>query len=390
MARTIVVADIHLTKAAPAALVADLVRVVEAHPGDRIVFDGDLFDLSAEPDAHADRAAAVHQVLDVHATFRDALARHVAGPASSAGALWFVAGNHDAEVGTELGSEALRDALGARGEAGARLRTTPWFFEDGGVHYEHGHLFDPDNAPAHPLVDGDASLGVLFVERFIAKTGAHRYLNANDAPPLGLFLSAFRWYGRRGPFVVYTFFETAVAALAKSGARHRGEAERAAGSVLEAAFAEAAGTTPAVLRALLKDAAEPTLASTKGTFFRLYLDRVAASLALSGGLGALALGRTRLGASSVAIGAAVMGASWARRHDRYSGRVEATLRRCATRVAEITSSKVVVFGHTHVEALESTYANTGSFAFPRAAPGRPYLAIDDRAGIPIVERRYIR
>jgi UDP-2,3-diacylglucosamine pyrophosphatase LpxH len=386
MPRTIVLADIHLTKAAPAALVADLVRIVEAHPADRIVFDGDLFDLSAEPGAPADRAAALHEVLDVHATFRDALARHISGGAE----LWLVAGNHDAEVGTPRGSEALREALGATGEASARFRTTPWFFEDGGVHYEHGHLFDPDNAPAHPLVDGDASLGVLFVERFIAKTGAHRYLNANDAPPLGLFLAAFRWYGRRGPFVVYTFFETAVAALGKSGDRHRGASERAAGSVVEAAFAEAAGTTPAVLRALLDEAADPTLASTTDTFFRLYLDRVTATLALVGGLGALGLGRRRLGASSVVLGAAVMAASWARRHDRYSGRVEATLRACASRVAEITKSSVVVFGHTHVEALEPTYANTGSFAFPRAAPGRPYLAIEDRDGVPFVERHYLR
>ncbi len=386
MPRTIVLADIHLTKAAPAALVADLVRLVEAHPGERIVVNGDLFDLSAEPGAPADRAAALHEVLDVHATFRDALARHI----REGGDLWLVAGNHDAEVGTERGSDAIRDALGAKGEASARLRTTRWFFEDGGVHYEHGHLFDPDNAPSHPLVDGDASLGVLFVERFIAKTGAHRYLNANDAPPLGLFLAAFRWYGRRGPFVVYTFFETAVAALSKSGARHRGDAERAAGSLLEAAFAESAGTTPAVVRALLDAAATPTLTSTSDTFFRLYLDRVTATLALAGGIGALAFGRRRVGASSVALGALVMGASWARRHDRYTGRVEATLRACANRVAEITQSKLVVFGHTHVEALESHYANTGSFAFPRAAPGRPYLAIEQRDGAPFVERRYLR
>jgi UDP-2,3-diacylglucosamine pyrophosphatase LpxH len=386
MPRTIVLADIHLTKGAPPAVVSDLVRLISAHPGERIVFAGDLFDLSAEPRAHADRAAAVQEVLDVQAPFRDALARH----ADQDGELWFVAGNHDAEVGTPPGSAALLRALGATGEARARIRTTPWFFEDGGVHYEHGHLFDPDNAPAHPLVDGDASLGVLFVEEFIAKTGAHRYLNANDSPPLELFLAAFRWYGPRAPFVVYQFFEAAAVALSKSGPRHRGAAERVAGAALEAAFAEAAGCTPAIVRALLAEAAEPTLARTRDTFLRLYLDRVSATLALGGGLGALAFGRRTLGFSSLAVGAAIMGASWARRHDRYSGRVEATLRACAARVAEITASEVVIFGHTHVEALELPYANTGSFAFPRSGQGRPYLAIDGRSGAPKVERHYLR
>src|SRR6202000_308333 len=95
------------------------------------------------------------------------------------------------------GARALRSALGLDESAAARVRVSPWFFREGGLHIEHGHLFDPDNAPAHPLVVGEPSLGVHFVEQFIAPAGAHRYLNANDKTPLDLFLSSFVWYGPR-------------------------------------------------------------------------------------------------------------------------------------------------------------------------------------------------
>ena len=78
------------------------------------------------------------------------------------------------------------------------MRVSPWFFREGGLHVEHGHLYDPDNAPAHPLV-GAPSLGVHFVEEFIAKTGAFAYLNANDGTPLELFLCAFPGTGARAP-----------------------------------------------------------------------------------------------------------------------------------------------------------------------------------------------
>ena len=45
-------------------------------------------------------------------------------------------------------------------------------------------------------------------------------------------------------------------------------------------------------------------------------------------------------------------------------------------------------GHAHREASDAGYANTGSFAFPRGAPGRPYLELSKGASTPIAERRY--
>ena len=47
----------------------------------------------------------------------------------------------------------------------------------------------------------------------------------------------------------------------------------------------------------------------------------------------------------------------------------------ARRWAKARGAELVVFGHTHREALTDRYANTGSFAWPGDAPGRPYLEI---------------
>src|SRR4029078_9141469 len=131
------------------------------------------------------------------------VARSFAEHVDRDGALYVVSGNHDAEMGTGNMPASIADILGLRGYARARIHTTPWFFRLGNVHVEHGHLYDPDNAPAHPLVVSARSLGVHFVEQFIAPTGAFAFLNANDSTPLKLFVSSFAWYGKRAPYVIY-------------------------------------------------------------------------------------------------------------------------------------------------------------------------------------------
>ena len=270
------------------------------------------------------------------------------------------------------------------------MRTTPWFFRDGNVHIEHGHLYDPDNAPGHPLVAFGPSLGVHFTEEFIATTGAHKYLNANDGKPLDLFLSAFRWYGVRAPYVVYRFFCTAFSALAKSGRYYQGAGEWAAGIEAIAPFVTKAGVSREIADNVLALRATPTLASTRNTFARLYLDRVAGTLAVMGGVAALTAGQRALGGAAVSVGALLLGASWARGHDRYGGTVSERLAASASKIAETTGAKLVVFGHTHREAMAGVYANTGSFSFPRGAPGRPFLQIGGTRDAPRAERHYVR
>ncbi len=343
--RTVILADLHLVRGTAPGVAADLAALVAAHAGARLVFLGDLFDLPAATPRLPPRRA-VTEALGAHPAARAALGRHLDG----GGELWLLGGNHDAEVGTPGFAGDLVAGLGASPGAVARVRASPWFFREGALHLEHGHCYDPDNAPAHPLVNGASSLGVHFVEEFIAPAGAHHYQQVNDSPPLRLFLASFTTYGARAPHVIYRYFYAAFTALLKSGPFYRASAEIPAGRALEALFASELGVGRDLLDTLLAHGATPTLESLAGTFARIYFDRVVATLALAGGLGAVASGRRVAGGAVAALGALLMIASWARGHDRYGGTVPELLAASAARIAEATGARLVVFGHTHREA----------------------------------------
>jgi UDP-2,3-diacylglucosamine pyrophosphatase LpxH len=382
--RTLVFADVHLVRQTPREVSEDLARLISDHPGSRIIVAGDLFDLASER-PKLPLPLALETVMGAHPALREALARHV----DRGSDLWLTSGNHDEEVGSDGFHEAFLGALGASPGGRLHVRTTPWFFQEGALHIEHGHLYDPDNAVAHPLVIGERSLGTLFTQEFIATTGAHRYLNANDSTPLKLFLSSFTWYGPRAPYVIYRYFYTAIMAMLKSGPFYNGDAEVPLGRERARALAEELGIPQALLEEMAAQGATPTMKSLSQTFSRLYFDRVLATLVMSGGLGALLTGR-RAGAAALALGALLMGTSWAKGHNRYAGSVAERLAQGASRVAGVTGAKLVVFGHTHREAQSEGYANTGSFAFPRDAPGRPFLEIEGTAAEPRAVRRYIK
>ncbi len=383
--RTLALGDLHLSSHTPAAVERDVAALVAANPGTRIVFVGDLFDLSAEtPRVASERA--IEEGFAKSPLLRRALAEHL----DRGGELAFVAGNHDPELGGEGSRVRIAAALGVGAASRARITTTPWFLREGGLHIEHGHLYDPDNAPAHPLVAPRGSLGVHFVEEFIAPTGAFAYLNKNDGTPLETFLSAFKLYGLRGPYVVYRYFHAAGLALMKAGPRFPGHEEIERGDGLLDAFLAGAGADRALAEALLELGAEPTMASLRGTIARLYLDRVAGTIAVTSGLGLAVSGRLRAGAALAGVGALALATSWSLGHDRYGGHVHARLADAAKRLADVTSAKLVVFGHAHVAGEHEGYANTGSFAFPRAEPGRPYVEIVGSGAAPRAERRFHR
>jgi hypothetical protein len=381
--RTLVLSDLHLVRESPAPVAADLASLVAEHPGARLIFLGDLFDLPASTPRRPHRETVV-AALGAHPAARAALGRHLDG----GGQIWLLGGNHDAEVGTAGFAEHMVSALGASPGAVARVHTSPWFFREGGLHLEHGHFYDPDNAPAHPLVKGTPSLGVHFVEEFIAPAGAHHYLQVNDKKPLELFVTSFTTYGPRAPQVIYRYFYAAFAAMLKSGPFYRGAAEIPAGRALEEAFAGELGVGHDLIETLLAHGATPTMTSLARTFSRLYFDRVIATLAVAGGLGAVAAGRPAAGGTVAALGALLMIASWSRGQDRYGGTVPELLSGSAGRIADATGARLVVFGHTHREAESERYANTGSFAFPRGAPGRPFLEIEGTLAAPRAVRRY--
>jgi UDP-2,3-diacylglucosamine pyrophosphatase LpxH len=382
--RTLIFADVHLVGRTPPSVTDDLARLIADHPGERFIVVGDLFDLASErPRLPLPRA--LDAVLGARPTLRAALATHI----ERGGELWLVAGNHDMEVGHEGFGDTFHAALGAPLEARARVRTSPWFFREGALHIEHGHLYDPDNAPAHPLVSGESSLGGHFIEHFLAPTNAIQYLNVNDATPLKLFLSSFTWYGPRAPYVIYRYFYTAITVMLKSGPFYGADAEIPLGRDRAERLADELGLPHEMMHAVFESAATPTLKSLAATFTRVYFDRVLATLSMAGGLGAAALGRWRGGAAAFVLGGLVMGASWAKGHNRYGGTVPQRLASGAARVAEATGAKLVVFGHSHREDHAEAYANTGSFAFPRDAPGRPYLELEGTPEAPRAVRRYL-
>jgi len=382
--RVVVLGDLHLTASSPTELGTDLARLLDQHAGQQVVVVGDFFDFVIEGPKET-RDAALARVLGAHPEVQRALGTFL----ERGGQLRFADGNHDAGMGHPALQAALATRLALSAEARGRLTATPWFWRSGRLHVEHGHFYDPDNAPGDPLVLGEPSLGVHFASEFINPTQAHHYLQVNDATPLELLVGAFAWYGPRGPYVVYRYFHTAFRALARSGPFYRAATERDLGDGQRARFAAEAGLPRALVDGLLRIGAKPTLTSFTDTFARLYMDRVVATLLCSGGLMALAKGRRFGGATATTLGTLLMVASWLRAHDRYGGRTVDRLAAAATCIADETDAELVVFGHTHREALTDRYANTGSFAFPRGAPGRPYLEIDLNDGRPRAERRYL-
>ena len=111
-----------------------------------------------------------------------------------------VPGNHDADVARA----GMRDALLGWLELGedAPLDVVPWFVRRDGVHVEHGHVYDPDNAPTHPLVPpapDTEPLGVALTRRFLAPNQAFDFAHATEITPLDALIARGRVFGARMP-----------------------------------------------------------------------------------------------------------------------------------------------------------------------------------------------
>jgi hypothetical protein len=357
-----------------------LASLLASHPGTLVVVAVDLFALAIEPDPRG-RAHAIAGVLGAQPGVVGALARHL----DTGGRLCLVAGNHD----IDLGETAIREVLGrALGTCG--LSIWPWLVRVGGVHVEHGHVHDPDNAPEHPLVVGAPSLGAHFGHEFLVPTGAYDFLHGNDSTPARLFLRAFTRYGWRGPYVVGRYFVAAFGALGRSGPWYRAHDERALGRVREEQFGLETGIEPTVRDALLELVATPTLRSFRRTFARTYLDRSLPTAAVVLGAMLYGLGRRRFGVALGAAGLTALVASWRRGRDRYQGSVAERLRRAARSIGERARAELVVLGHSHRPEFGDGYANAGSFTFPGDGRegARPFLDVALGSGRPTAALRW--
>ncbi len=373
----IVASDLHLSSEASAGTVRDLGRLVHAHPGHELILAGDVFNLSWEPPERA----AVDAVLALFSAFPE-LGASLREPLAGGTPLTLIAGNHDAGL---LGAE-LRSALLQRLElnADAPLSIAPWFVRRGSVHVEHGHFYDPDNAPAHPLAQWTPEtepLGIALTRRFVRPSGAYHFSHAHETTPLAGITKAFRIYGARTPLIIADWFRVAGRLCLEARQQGRFLAEERAGAAALLDFAELVELEPQVLNALLQGGAVPTHRNFRDTFMRLYFDRVFASMGLMLSSAAYLAWKSRAAGIAGLLAGLYLIQSVQRTGNRYEDLPEERLRAAAQRVRELTGARAVIFGHTHQVDEVPGYANSGSFGY--SASGRPYVRSDERGQLTV-------
>jgi hypothetical protein len=337
-----------------------------------LVFSGDTFGLSSDPPT-SDPVESVVGILGAQPELRSALHAHL----SAGGKVSYIAGNHDEALTHPRMAAALRSAFQVN--ADAPLAIHPWFMRRGDVHIEHGHLWDPDNAPAHPLAtwsDMTEPLGISLTRRFIAPYRVYEFAHAHETTITKGLQRAFKIFGKRAPLLVARYFSTS-ARLCCETLLDRGLAEqRAAGERAVPDLSAQSGVAVETIEALIKAAPTPTHTTFRSTFFRLYYDRVLASLLVGYGIAPLMLLSAPLGAAVTLTGSAYLYFSVKQSGARYQNRPRRLLRSGAATIRQLTGANLVIFGHTHVPESEPGYANAGSFGFP-AQNGRPYLWVDE-------------
>jgi hypothetical protein len=370
--RAILLSDVHLGPYPKPEVTRDLCQLLAANPGVEFVFVGDTFEFSAL--AEADPELGWRRIAEANVEAFDALGEHVC----SGGKLTFIAGNHDAAL------TRAAHLLAARFGGAHSTRVVPWFLHLGDVHVEHGHLWDRDNAPLHPLADWSAAtepLGVALMRRFCAAQGAHQFAHAHQTTPVQGLVRTFRLFGWRAPLIVLGYFVTAFALCFEALLLRPQQAAKDArrGGVRVHALAAEVGLEEQRLVRLLEVAPEPTHRRARSTFMRLYFDRIFAAI---GALVALVLlassGITLARLATLGVGVTYLLTGFGRA-GRYPGPVDA-LERASEKIRGELGARVVVFGHTHVEHASEAYVNLGSFAYCRG-PGRSYASMDYRGSL---------
>lgn len=384
----LILSDVHLSRGYGQEAASDLARLVRSHPQCEVMLAGDVVDLTLDS-ARVPVDVSLASALSPHHTLLEALRAHVRGP----GRLTLLPGNHDACLNHPEGTAQLRALLGAHNDAS--LEVLPWFVRRGSVHIEHGHLYDPDCAPNHPLADPNPrheGLGNALMRRFIAPNDAFCFAHQNQTTMASGVTRAFAEWGPRAPLVIAHYLQTALVlwgeATFKKSTVFR---EKRQGSHRLAAYAASQAVLQGALDELLSQAPSPTHHSSRDMFYRLYFDRVFAAFSLITGAGLLAsaglaaaLGATPLvssagtltatGALLSSAGAGYLGISVSKTKNRYGHAVIKQLEQAAQTIARSTGADLVVLGHSHVEVDHRNYVNLGSFGFPRQ--GRPYLMVD--------------
>jgi predicted phosphodiesterase len=381
----VIASDVHLEATGSQRSAERLARLFSSHAGHEIILAGDVFNLSLDRPSR-DPGESVRDIIAAYPVLQLALREHL----SAGHALTFIGGNHDAGIVTRGTRERLLALLELTPSAG--LRIEPWFVRRGGVHVEHGHVYDPDNAPAHPLAAWSPEtepLGISLTRRFLSPHDAFTFAHAHHTTPLQGLKHTFKTFGFRAPLMVVHYFAASGRLTAEAAVPERMGAEKARGSAALSDFAARTGLQPNIVTALLEALPRPTHEDFKRTFFRLYFDRVLATVGVAAGGARVLLG----GAVGGAVGGAIALSSALYLHhsvkqgvDRYSSLPVKRLYEGAELVRRITQAELVVFGHTHCEDEAEGYKNSASFSYTHRK-GSPYLLITPDGQ---VERREIQ
>jgi UDP-2,3-diacylglucosamine pyrophosphatase LpxH len=371
----IVASDLHLSAEASAGTVRDLTYLMRGNRGHEFILAGDVFNLSWEaPGCSA--VAAISSLVDAFPDLRAVFREHLA----NGSALTFVAGNHDAGVMGAPVREALLQKLEL--SPNAALEIAPWFVRRGPVHVEHGHFYDPDNAPAHPLAEWSPEtepLGIAITRRFVRPSGAYHFSHAHDTTPLAGIAKAFRVYGARTPLIIAQWFRVAADLCAETRDPGRFDAEQKSGMAALEQFGALVELDRTVLEALLESGAVPTHRDFRKTFMRLYFDRVFATGGLLLSTAAYLAWKSRAGGILSLLAGLYLIQSVQRTGNRYEDLPVERLRNAAQRVRELTGAASVIFGHTHHVDQVPGYANSGSFGY--SSQGRPYVQVDEMGAL---------
>ncbi len=373
----LLVSDCHISPFRDDGTAEALRRLLIEHPQAELVLNGDTWDLSCGATGWPVGGVLVDLVK------RWPHLADVLGARLRAGVpVTVIAGNHDAALTDPAVGSALRGAL--RVHEAAPLQIVPWWMRRGGLHVEHGHLFDPDNASLFPLdgpyPTGEEPLGVALTRRFVAPNRAFAFAHAHETTFLTGLGRSLRDYGPRTPGIVLDYYRTAVALTVEATRRRRiYDHEVAAAAWLSTLPDEQLEPVPAAVAARLLDALPaPTHTSGRATFKRLYLDRSLAIAVMGGGL--LLASSVLSGLLAAGGAAAYLAFSLFRRRNRYAGLLEGGLADAASAVAQITGAETVVFGHTHREVCRGSYMNLGAFGIEQRG-GRSWAHADDRGRV---------
>lgn len=367
MKSTLVLSDVHLGENHGRDAARALARLLSEHTHKDLILAGDTFDLTLAPKAEPIEETLA-KILGRNEPACAALRAHL----TRGNRVTFLPGNHDAALKEEKPAAELARTLAPPQEDALSVRD--WFTNFGPAHIQHGHLYDADNAFAHPLAPfriGAEPLGTALMRDFVGPSGALSFAHAHETSPVRGLIRTFREFGPRAPHVIFLYFRVALALCLRATrkddvAKDEHEGDRA---LLE--LARETGWPEELLRSLAELRQKPTHVSPRETWHRLYLDQVSAGALLT-------LAATQaLASPALSLPPALLGAGlFLKRKLRpidYHERMNEAARRAAHEIRKLLGAELVVFGHTHSAHVEPGYVNLGSFGVARRA--RPYLVL---------------